>query len=71
MAGHGPVFNIGERVEAYSDPLWLFLVAGVHEVLPFMALDWLSVYLGLAGTATGVVLAGRAIQRSAGGPEAA
>ena len=66
---HGPVFNVGERVEAYSDPLWLFLVAGVHEVLPFVDLGWLSVYLGLAGTAIGVVLAGRAVQRLAGGRE--
>ena len=69
LAGHGPVFNVGERVEAYSDPLWLFLVAGVHEVLPFVDLGWLSVYLGLAGTAIGVVLAGRAVQRLAGGRE--
>src|SRR5665213_2865630 len=35
LAGHGPVFNVGERVEAYSDPLWLALVSVVHEVLPF------------------------------------
>jgi arabinofuranosyltransferase len=67
LAGHGPVFNVGERVEAYSDPLWLFLVAGMHEVLPFISIEWLSVYLGLAGTAIGVLLAGRAIQRLAGG----
>jgi arabinofuranosyltransferase len=69
LAGHGPVFNVGERVEAYSDPLWLFLVTGMHEVLPFMSLGWLSVFLGLAGTAVGVVLAGRAVQRVVGGRE--
>ena len=67
LAGHGPVFNVGERVEAYSDPLWLFLVAGMHEVLPFITIEWLSICLGLAGTAIGVVLAGRAVQRLAGG----
>jgi arabinofuranosyltransferase len=69
LAGHGPVFNVGERVEAYSDPLWLFLVAGMHEVLPFLSFEWLTVGLGLAGTATGLVLGGRALQRLAGGRE--
>ena len=63
LAGHGPVYNVGERVEVYSDPLWLFLVAGFHEVFPFMSLEWLAVFLGLGTTGTGVVLSGRAIQR--------
>jgi arabinofuranosyltransferase len=66
LAGHGPVFNVGERVEAYSDPLWLFLLAALHEVLPFLSIEWLSVVLGLSGTAAGVVLGGRAIQRLGG-----
>jgi arabinofuranosyltransferase len=66
LAGHGPVFNVGERVEGYSDPLWVFSVAGLHEVLSFMTLEWLTVWLGLAGTATGVILAGRATQRLVG-----
>jgi arabinofuranosyltransferase len=69
LAGHGPVFNVGERVEAYSDPLWLFLLAGVHELLPFLSLEWMSVVLGLVGTAVGVVLAGRAFQRLVEGRE--
>jgi arabinofuranosyltransferase len=63
LAGHGPVFNIGERVEVYSDPLWVFSVAGFHDLLPFVSLEWLSVLLGLGGTAAGVVYGGRAIQR--------
>jgi arabinofuranosyltransferase len=63
LAGHGPVFNVGERVEAYSDPLWVFLLASLHEVLPFISLEWLSVVLGLVGTGVGVILGGRAIQR--------
>jgi arabinofuranosyltransferase len=63
LAGHGPVFNVGERVEVYSDPLWMFSLAGLHAALPFVSIEWLSVLLGLVGTATGVTLAGRAIQR--------
>jgi arabinofuranosyltransferase len=66
LAGHGPVYNVGERVEVYSDPLWLFLQAGLHEVLPFISLEWLSVILGLCFTAGGVILGGRAIQRLGG-----
>jgi hypothetical protein len=31
--GHGPVFNVGERVEGFSSPLHLLLVAGAY-VLP-------------------------------------
>ena len=27
LAGHGPVFNIGERVQVFTHPLWLFLLA--------------------------------------------
>jgi len=63
LAGHGPVYNVGERVEAYSDPLWLFLLAGIHGVVHGLSLEWLSVILGITGTVTGVVLAGRAIQQ--------
>lgn len=30
--GHGPVFNVGERVEGYSNPAWLGLLAIVHTL---------------------------------------
>jgi hypothetical protein len=51
LAGHGLVYNLGERVEVDSDPLWIFTLAGLHEVFPFIALEWLSVLLGLVCTA--------------------
>jgi arabinofuranosyltransferase len=63
LAGHGLVYNLGERVEVDSDPLWIFTLAGLHEVLPFMALEWLSVALGLVCTAGGFVTGARAAQR--------
>jgi arabinofuranosyltransferase len=62
LAGHGLVFNVGERVEVDSDPLWIFTLTGLHEVLPFIALEWLSVLLGLVCTAVGFVTGGRAIE---------
>lgn len=30
--GHGPVFNIGDRVEGYSNFLWMVLLAGSHAL---------------------------------------
>jgi arabinofuranosyltransferase len=63
LAGHGLVYNLGERVEVDSDPLWIFTLAGLHEVLPFMALEWLSVALGLVCTAGGFLTGARAAQR--------
>jgi arabinofuranosyltransferase len=65
FAGHGLVFNIGERVEVDSDPLWLFSLAALHEVVPFVSLEWLSVGLGLVCTALGFLIGGRAVQRLA------
>jgi arabinofuranosyltransferase len=66
LAGHGPVYNVGERVKVYSDPLWLYLVAVVHAALPFVSVEWDEVVLGLVATGSGVALAGRATQRLGG-----
>jgi arabinofuranosyltransferase len=67
FAGHGPVFNVGERVEVDSDPLWMFTLAALHGILPFVDLEWLSVVLGLVCTAGGFLAGGRGIQRLAAG----
>lgn len=55
LAGNGPVFNAGERVEAYSHPLWMFLIAAWTAL--FGHVEWGSVLLGGALAATGVVAA--------------
>jgi arabinofuranosyltransferase len=65
LAGHGFVFNLGERVEVDSDPLWVLTLTGLHEVVPFMAIEWLSVVVGLVCTAGGFLTGGRAVQRLA------
>jgi arabinofuranosyltransferase len=65
VGGHGLVYNLGERVEVTSDPLWLFSLTFFHEVLPFVALEWLSVILGLFCTSAGFITGYRAVQRLA------
>ena len=62
-AGHGPVYNVGERVEADSDPLWVLTLGVVHLITPFLSLEWLSVLLGLAFTLVAFLVGGRALQR--------
>jgi arabinofuranosyltransferase len=69
LAGHGLVFNVGERVEVDSDPLWLFTLVAMHGVLPFLKLEWLSVLLGMLCTAGGFLAGGRAAQRLVAGRE--
>ena len=54
--GHGPVFNVGERVEAYTSPLWVALLAIANVIIP-APLEWIAVIGGLALSAAGVVLA--------------
>ncbi|MBV8951033.1 MAG: hypothetical protein JOZ99_09165, partial [Actinobacteria bacterium] len=45
LHGNGPVFNAGERVEASTSPLWVFVLAGVRLVLGFVPLEWIAVIL--------------------------
>jgi arabinofuranosyltransferase len=61
--GYGPVFNPGERVEVYTDPLWVFLLAVVGRIFPFINLAWWAVVLGLLATGGGFVFAARASQQ--------
>ena len=52
LNGHGLVFNVGERVEGYSNFLWILELAAVWRILdipPEHAAPWLSVLL-TAGT---------------------
>lgn len=32
LHGYGPVFNVGERVQAYTHPLWMLLIMAAHAV---------------------------------------
>ena len=53
-AGHGPVFNVGERVEVYTSTLWLAMLVVARTVLPFVKLEYLSIAGGLLFTGLGL-----------------
>ena len=43
FAGHGPVFNAGQRIEAATSPLWLFvLVVGRALFGSFVSMEWIA-----------------------------
>ncbi|MFE7072766.1 hypothetical protein ACFU96_22050 [Streptomyces sp. NPDC057620] len=65
LAGNGPVFNAGERVESSTGTLWqwLLVAAGAAGVDPATA----AVYGGLLLTAAGFALAGIGALRTYGG----
>jgi arabinofuranosyltransferase len=56
LAGHGPVFNTGQRVEAATSPLWVGVLAVLDLVTPFR-LESISVVASIAATAGGLAFA--------------
>jgi hypothetical protein len=60
-AGDGPVFNVGERVEAYSSPLWLFVLYVARACGADLVLfsRWVGTLLTASAVSTGFVLARR------------
>lgn len=56
VAGHGPVFNAGQRVETFTSPLWVAILTIADVVTP-IRLEWLAVGLGIAATVAGLALA--------------
>ncbi len=55
--GHGPVFNVGERVEASTSPLWVAVLTVADIVLP-LRLEWIAVLTGIALTLLGLTMMG-------------
>ena len=66
LAGNGPVFNIGERVEANTSTLWQYLIA-VFSWVPGLRLEdvamWLALICTVIGVVAAVVASGRLWQR--------
>ena len=54
--GHGAVYNVGERVQGFTHPLWFLALVAGGTVVPIPAL---AVWLGLGLTALTVVLLAR------------
>ncbi len=53
LAGNGPVFNIGERVETNTSPLWTGVLS-VFGLVPGVPLEWISVLAGLVCAVAGL-----------------
>jgi len=61
FAGHGPVFNAGERIEAATSPLWLgVLVVGRAVFGLFVRDEWIAVMASLIAAILAFAIAGRA-----------
>lgn len=58
LAGHGPVFNVGERVQGFSHPLWFGLLAALTPLLGAYAA---AITLGLVFTVGLFVMLGAAL----------
>ncbi|MEV6877773.1 arabinofuranosyltransferase [Amycolatopsis sp. NPDC051128] len=56
LAGNGPVFNVGERVESNTSTLWTYLLVAFGWI-PGLRLEWLAVVLGLLCATGGLLLA--------------
>ena len=50
LGGHGLVWNVGERVQAYTHPLWLMLLIPAHALTgePYYSTIFLSIVLSIA-----------------------
>ena len=56
LHGHGPVFNVGERVEASTSPLWVIVLA-IVSAPRVIGPEKAAVFLALLSTIGGVLLA--------------
>ena len=61
FAGHGPVFNAGERVEAATSTLWIVvLVIGRAIFGSFASMEWITLLASLAAAVAAFAVAGKA-----------
>jgi arabinofuranosyltransferase len=69
-AGHGPVFTAGERVEGYSNFLWMVILAGLHAGAGF-DIPLTARVLGMVAAVVTVVLTYLLVERITEGDRAA
>jgi arabinofuranosyltransferase len=59
LAGYGPVWNVDERVEIYTSPLWVLLLTVSGAIFRTVRLEWIAVLLGLLCSVVGLLAAER------------
>jgi arabinofuranosyltransferase len=73
FAGHGPVFNAGQRIEAGTSPLWLLVLVTGRALFGWFAdMEWIAAIAGLAAAVGAFAIAGNAARmqhRRADNPE--
>jgi arabinofuranosyltransferase len=70
--GYGPVYNLGERVQAYTHPLWFFVISAAYAIVEgllgrfFLAarLSWTVIVVSIACSVGAVWLFTRGIART-------
>lgn len=71
LHGYGPVFNVGERVQVFTHPLWFFLMSAVNAVTqrigalnPWAQVYSVAVYLSIAVSLAAVLGLALGVARS-------
>jgi len=61
FAGHGPVFNAGERVEAATSTMWLGVLIAVRALFGWLApMQWLALIASLVAAVAAFAIGGQA-----------
>jgi arabinofuranosyltransferase len=64
FAGHGPVFNAGERVEAATSTVWIAVLVVARALFgAFASMEWITLLASLAAAIAAFVVAGKAMRR--------
>jgi arabinofuranosyltransferase len=64
FAGHGPVFNAGERVEAATSMIWIVVLVVARGIFgAFASMEWITLLASLAAAIAAFVVAGMATRR--------
>ncbi|HLA98212.1 MAG TPA: hypothetical protein VJL34_07135 [Anaerolineales bacterium] len=71
LAGYGPVYNVGERVQTFTHPLWFFIQAGINAITqrigalnPWAQVYFVSVYLCIALSSGAILILALGLARS-------
>jgi arabinofuranosyltransferase len=61
FAGHGPVFNAGERVESATSTLWLLVLVIARLIFgAFASMEWITLFASLGAAVAAFAVAGKA-----------